>query len=466
MRIHLSILSILVLSLFLAPMKTSAAKPFCACYFGPQNDCTQVGLADGLKDLACKTACGNQYKNLTKYVYLESVSMSGKQTVDCKIAHDAATSPLAEDTKAVVPKLQVDIPTVKFSLPKRSSKVFEANFLGDYLSGIYKYLISISGMLAIVMILVGGLQYVFGAGARGEMKKGQERIKNAVTGLVLILGVYVILYLINPRLTIFPSLSVLIPPRYEIEDVLDPNIGNDAKGAGDKVIDNLIGSLPATYKKCSKEAANYAALALHNLKVCVGPCHCAFTASRFLKYIGCNVSYNGSAPLLTATVDQNGWVTEKITSANRKNLDMGLASTFGHVGVILGDDWSFDSGSTIGRVSNSCPKTFMETLGNASLCGDCAKIPQEAPSTGRFGDPKLGGISGAGGCKSNQGWTVRKGLTFWTVVVRPLRPGEADHPRVCCIIKSKKWYITKTLCDEMEGTQTGNAKDQCKNVKK
>jgi hypothetical protein len=464
MRQHILLLSIVLFISWITPVDSFATQPFCACYFGSLNDCTQIPLSDGQKQISCETTCKNQYKDLVKTEYAESVSLSGAQDIACKTAHNATISILTEDTESVIPKPQIEIPTIKFSTPKRSSSLFEANFLGDYLEGAYKYLLSISGFIAIIMVLFGGLQYVFSAGAPNQMKKGSDRIKHAMIGLILLIGTYMILYTVNPRLVIFPSLSLLIPPRYELEDVIDDKIGDDPKGTGGGVIKGLIGELPSEYQACSKEAAKYTAQKLHDLKVCVGPCHCAYTASHFLRYIGCGTAYSGGAYRLPAILDQDGWVSEKITDQNRKNLKVGLAFIPGHVGVILGDDWSFDSGSTLGRVSKSCPKTFMETLGNPLPCSDCAKIPEEAPHTGRSGDPKLGGINGADGCKSNQGWSMRKGLRFWEIVVRPLKPGETDHPRVCCKVKSK-WYVTKTLCEELKGTETGESKEACKNVK-
>ena len=67
-----------------------------------------------------------------------------------------------------VPKLQVDIPGVSFESPvavmlEKGGEGLSINFLGAYISGVYKYLIGFALTIAIVMIMIGGLQYVLGA---------------------------------------------------------------------------------------------------------------------------------------------------------------------------------------------------------------------------------------------------------------------------------------------------------------
>lgn len=79
-------------------------------------------------------------------------------------------------------------------------EVSKVSDLGDYVQRGYNLLLGIGTTIAIVMIMVGGLQYVIGAGMSEQVMKGKERIKKALIGLVLLMGAYVILNTVSPQL--------------------------------------------------------------------------------------------------------------------------------------------------------------------------------------------------------------------------------------------------------------------------
>lgn len=112
----------------------------------------------------------------------------------------------------------MDIPTVTFSDALIEGDSVKSNFLGEYIAGVYKYLLGIGTLIAIVMIMVSGLQYSLGAGG-GDIKKAQDRIKNAVTGVILLLSAYFILYTVNPNLTVFPSLTLTSIPNVGLLEI-------------------------------------------------------------------------------------------------------------------------------------------------------------------------------------------------------------------------------------------------------
>lgn len=69
----------------------------------------------------------------------------------------------------------------------------------DYISKAYNYLLGISVTIVIVMVMIGGLQYVLSAGT-GNIQKAKERISNAIIGFMLLSFAYVILFTVNPNL--------------------------------------------------------------------------------------------------------------------------------------------------------------------------------------------------------------------------------------------------------------------------
>lgn len=116
------------------------------------------------------------------------------------------TTPSSNPRPLITPKLSIDIPTVKFTDTVVEGGTLKINFMADYIAGLYKWLIGVATLIAIVFIMIGGMQY-----ALFQQKEGMKRIKNAVAGLVLLLSTYIILATINPRLVIMemPELEMV-----------------------------------------------------------------------------------------------------------------------------------------------------------------------------------------------------------------------------------------------------------------
>ncbi len=84
----------------------------------------------------------------------------------------------------------------------------EVGNLPTYINILYAWALPAASLVAVVMMMLGGLQYVLSRGKEKYIAKGKERITNAITGLVLLLSVFVILNLIDPRLTSMNALKI------------------------------------------------------------------------------------------------------------------------------------------------------------------------------------------------------------------------------------------------------------------
>jgi len=89
-----------------------------------------------------------------------------------------------------------------------SCEVGKTATLQTYLPGIFKLAIGIAGVLAVIEIIIGGLQYM-STDAIGGKSAGRERITAAIGGLLLALGAYIILNTISPN---FVNLNIDIKP--------------------------------------------------------------------------------------------------------------------------------------------------------------------------------------------------------------------------------------------------------------
>lgn len=86
--------------------------------------------------------------------------------------------------------------------------ISEVQSFASYIGIIYDWLLPAGALIAVVMMMFGGLQYILSRGKEKYISKGKERITNAITGIILLLSVFVLLNLIDPRLTILNSLKV------------------------------------------------------------------------------------------------------------------------------------------------------------------------------------------------------------------------------------------------------------------
>jgi len=119
---------------------------------------------------------------------------------------------------------------VKLQIPIGS--LTTASSLSQYIPAIYNYMIAIVGIVAIVMIMVGGLQYLT-AGSSGRIGEAKSRIIGAVIGLIVALSAYTILQTINPATLQFAtSLKIkMVAPQWAAQWCPNTNVkGTDYTG--------------------------------------------------------------------------------------------------------------------------------------------------------------------------------------------------------------------------------------------
>lgn len=80
--------------------------------------------------------------------------------------------------------------------------------VADYIARIYTFAIGTVGVVAAVMMIIGGFQYLTSAGDAGKIGAAKKRITDAIIGLVLALGSYALLRSLNPQLVSFQPLTV------------------------------------------------------------------------------------------------------------------------------------------------------------------------------------------------------------------------------------------------------------------
>ncbi len=121
---------------------------------------------------------------------------------------------LAAD-KWIPPTLQISIPTLTgFSAPEQcdtasdGQPIYCVGWIGEYIGAIYKYAIGIIGIVAAIALMIGGVRWLTAGGNPSAVKDAQSWITGAITGLIIGLASYLILYQINPNLVIFKPIRV------------------------------------------------------------------------------------------------------------------------------------------------------------------------------------------------------------------------------------------------------------------
>ncbi len=131
------------------------------------------------------------------------------------------TASAQQPVTLTAPKLEIPIPNVNLTSAVTQGGGVSIPFLGQYISGIYNFMIGIVGLVAAVMMIVGGFEYLTSAGEKSKIEAGKKRIINALTGMALAFGSYLLLYVINPNLVTFSSLQLAGVPTVTYGDITE-----------------------------------------------------------------------------------------------------------------------------------------------------------------------------------------------------------------------------------------------------
>jgi|GEM_PF-2145996 len=96
-------------------------------------------------------------------------------------------------------KLQVPLPFVAMGCVDENGSPTVCD-LKDYIMGVYKLLIGVGALFAVVMMIIAGYQWIFSGGSSDKIGAAKNKIFSASIGLILALVSYVVLNSISPRL--------------------------------------------------------------------------------------------------------------------------------------------------------------------------------------------------------------------------------------------------------------------------
>lgn len=140
--------------------------------------------------------------------------MKAFTTCYCSVTPYVAPEPIKP--KFIMPDIQITIPGLK--LTPSSSIVVYTNpdgtsnasipWIGEYLLALYNYGLTVAGILAAVVLMAGGILWLVSGGDASKITQAKELIAGSITGVIILSCSYIILYQINPDLTIFKPIGL------------------------------------------------------------------------------------------------------------------------------------------------------------------------------------------------------------------------------------------------------------------
>ncbi len=111
-------------------------------------------------------------------------------------------------TKPVNFTPQVTIPGSEFIKGKDYTIEDSTTTISKYVKAVYDYLLSIVGITAAIVLMVGGIMWLTAGGSSEKVSQAKSWISGSLTGMVLALTSYLILQTINPQLVSFTPTDV------------------------------------------------------------------------------------------------------------------------------------------------------------------------------------------------------------------------------------------------------------------
>lgn len=151
-------------------------------------------------------------------------------------------------------------------------------------AGFYQFALLAGGLLAFGAIVYGALKYTAAAGNPSGQSDARDQITQALLGLLLLLGAYVVLFTINPNLTklSLPALEALKPTTStQPNDPCAEHVANN-RACGADPQHQCDGPCPNADERCTLRGTEYVCI-----KVAQNPVDLAFCNGPPKKAAGC-----------------------------------------------------------------------------------------------------------------------------------------------------------------------------------
>ncbi|MBU1131882.1 hypothetical protein KKC32_01330 [Patescibacteria group bacterium] len=144
------------------------------------------------------------------YPVTDEMIALGKTQKEPGVVESSAKEAPAKPTTLIPPSLAVAIPGLKpwTTTEVAAGETVSIPYLADYLIAVYNYGVGFAAIVAVLALMIGGILYLTAGPLPSNVAQAKKIMFGAVTGLVLLLGSYMILNIINPNLTKLKALQI------------------------------------------------------------------------------------------------------------------------------------------------------------------------------------------------------------------------------------------------------------------
>lgn len=312
-------------------------------------------------------------------------------------AASAASSAEADETYTA-PALSIEIPGLEFTPATRDGNDVVSNYLGEYIRAAYTWVLTAGSLLAVVMIMLGGLQYMLARGKQASISKAVDRIRHAVVGIILLFGAFSIAQVVDSSLLTFDALHITYIDKSEwyepefTDDMVSPSMpisGDVAPIESEHVLNWSDDGYINPEAVAGLTAAGNALFANEGVNIRVTSArrtvqkqaemfydNCLSNSSRSCSVLTCNPAggtgiITGNSSGYTLTGELTG-VTDRTTIVNAIVSHANLANC-PHTSSVAVDVWCHDGGNNFVHDA-SCHKALSEAMVANGFC----RIDQEA----------------------------------------------------------------------------------------
>ncbi len=173
-----------------------------------------VGLANGwtckktpLSSTKCKAVSAG---GVCKTTPVDAYSMVGEA-----VAGSTAAPAQSKPAPAILPQLNTKIPGLVLNAGDGES----SSLLAQYISGVYRYAVSIVAIVSAIMFIYGAFLYLVSGATSQQIQKGKDIMLDAVVGLILVLSATAILRTVNPATIDLSKLNITAIQTIELESI-------------------------------------------------------------------------------------------------------------------------------------------------------------------------------------------------------------------------------------------------------
>ncbi len=186
----------------------------------------RVEVVNSLVSPATFTGGCHSYEKQSPHKECEELKKPEKGTGDRLWCCCDDGAPLIKKTPDLNPlgNLQVKIPGLDKIISENpiscdegsDTKACGTPWLAIYIKAIYNYMIGIGAILAAIALMIAGVIWLVSAGNTSRVSQAKNLIMGSITGIILLLTSYVLLYQVNPDLV---SLQYIKTIKIEPEDI-------------------------------------------------------------------------------------------------------------------------------------------------------------------------------------------------------------------------------------------------------